>query len=175
MKSFPILLLALLGMMPLQGRAAETDKVERLIELTDMESMMSQMSTMMMRSAEEGFVQSAQRSGLSEAQIAHGREAMNLQVAALLESLDWQSMKPEFVALLADVYTDAELDAAIAFYASPEGRSILKKQPQVMQRSMEIGQRRAMEVMPLVEAEMRKILQSIRDQAAEAAPASAEE
>lgn len=37
-------------------------------------------------------------------------------------------------------YTEAEIDAMIAFYSTPEGRSVIQKMPGVMSQTMLIGQ-----------------------------------
>lgn len=37
--------------------------------------------------------------------------------------------------------TREELEAAVAFYSSPEGRSMVQKLPAIMQESMEVGER----------------------------------
>lgn len=42
--------------------------------------------------------------------------------------------------LYAKNYSEEELDALVAFYESPAGQSILKKQPQVMAQAMQLGQ-----------------------------------
>lgn len=50
--------------------------------------------------------------------------------------------------LYADVYSEAELKAMIAFFKSPEGQSMLAKQPQVMQRVMPLVQSMQRDLMP---------------------------
>lgn len=43
------------------------------------------------------------------------------------------------VELYRNSYTEAEVQAAVAFYSSPEGRSFVGKQPQVMYRSIDVA------------------------------------
>lgn len=52
----------------------------------------------------------------------------------------------------ADVYSEAELKAMTAFFKSPEGESMMAKQPQVMQR-----------VMPLVQAMQRDLMPKMQE------------
>ena len=44
------------------------------------------------------------------------------------------------IPLYSKVLDDKELDAALGFYNTPEGKSMLKKMPQLMQGGMQIGQ-----------------------------------
>ena len=46
----------------------------------------------------------------------------------------------ELVPIYVEEYTEAEIDAMLAFYQTPEGRSVVAKMPTVLQRSMEAGQ-----------------------------------
>lgn len=54
--------------------------------------------------------------------------------------------------LYAEVYSDAELNAMKAFFTSAEGRSMMAKQPQVMQRMMPLMQQMQQELMPQIQA-----------------------
>ena len=54
--------------------------------------------------------------------------------------------------LYAEVYSAAELRAMKAFLSADEGRSMLAKQPQVMQRMMPMMQQMQQELMPQVQA-----------------------
>ncbi len=57
-------------------------------------------------------------------------------------------MKPEYVRLYDEVYSDEELNGILAFYKSPAGQAFLNKMPLLMTKSMEIAQRRMAAVMP---------------------------
>lgn len=69
-------------------------------------------------------------------------------------------------ALYAEVYSEAELKAMKAFFASPEGQSMLAKQPQVMQRVMPLAQAMQAELMPKIQ---QLVQQAQAEEAAEAA------
>jgi hypothetical protein len=51
----------------------------------------------------------------------------------------------------AEVYSEAELRAMKAFFVSPEGQSMLAKQPQVMARVMPLVQQMQQELMPQIQ------------------------
>lgn len=64
------------------------------------------------------------------------------QQKAFLKALDWNELEPELIKLYQDIYTQAEVDAQIQFYSSPEGQSIVKKNPQFFQQSQAIMAKR---------------------------------
>lgn len=54
--------------------------------------------------------------------------------------------------LYADVYSEAELQAMKQFFGSPEGQSMLTKQPQVLAHMMPLMQQMQRDLMPKVQA-----------------------
>ena len=53
--------------------------------------------------------------------------------------------------LYADVYSEADLKAMKAFFSSPEGQSMINKQPQLMQRMMPLVEKMQQELMPQIQ------------------------
>jgi hypothetical protein len=53
--------------------------------------------------------------------------------------------------IYADVYSEAELKAMKAFFTSPEGQSMIAKQPQVMARMMPLAQEMQRDLMPKIQ------------------------
>lgn len=68
------------------------------------------------------------------------------------EELSWNKMKAEYVALYAETLNEQELRDLIAFYKTPTGQSFVKKQPELMQRAMEINQKLMIKIMPKIQA-----------------------
>ena len=56
------------------------------------------------------------------------------------------------------------MQSIIAFYKSPAGQTLIRKQPELMKRSMELSQKTMLQVMPKIQAMARDM--------AEPAPAS---
>lgn len=75
----------------------------------------------------------------------------------ITSELSWQKMKADYIALYADTFTDEELEAIIAFYKSPAGQALVKKQPELMKRSMELSQKTMLQVMPRIQAMAREM------------------
>jgi hypothetical protein len=71
----------------------------------------------------------------------------------------------------ADVYSEAELKAMKAFFLSPEGQSMMAKQPQVMQHVMPLIQSMQRDLMPKIQKLVEETKASV--EAAKAKPADA--
>jgi len=61
-------------------------------------------------------------------------------MAAIRRRMSWDKMKPQYVRIYGESFTEEEVSAMVAFYKTPAGRSMLEKLPVVMQKSMEIVQ-----------------------------------
>jgi uncharacterized protein len=61
-------------------------------------------------------------------------------------------------AIYASVYSEAELKAMVAFFKSPEGQSMMAKQPQIMAQIMPLVQEMQQSLMP----KMQKLIQEAR-------------
>lgn len=64
------------------------------------------------------------------------------------KAMNWTELKPEYVRLYTDIYTEAELREMVAFYRTPLGKRMLDTLPQLMARSNEISQRRMQQHLP---------------------------
>ena len=69
-------------------------------------------------------------------------------VAVLEEALSWEVMKPEYIRMHLDVFTEEDLDGIVAFYRSPVGQRFVEQTPQLMSRAYELSQRRLVAIAP---------------------------
>ena len=70
----------------------------------------------------------------------------------LAKEMSWNKMKADYITLYAEMFTEQELKDTVAFYKSPTGQAFIKKQPELMKRSMEISQKVIMQIMPKIQA-----------------------
>ncbi len=104
---------------------------------------------------------------LEQVKQAYGQTNVSANVAhetdqvmdMLQKELSWDNLKDAYITLYAETFTQEELEGIIAFYKSPAGQAYTKKQPQLMQRSMELSQKLIQQVMPRIQA-LTKDLQS---------------
>ncbi len=80
------------------------------------------------------------------------------------QEMNWGKMKPQYVKMYADTFTQEEIDGLNAFYSSPAGQAYLAKMPLLMQHSMQLMQVQMQTLMP----RMMQIMQDARTQGATA-------
>ena len=151
------LLLFALALAPmLADEASKRARIEEMLKLTNADALTNQVIQQVRNMA----LQNATRSGASDPQ------GVQTRVLDLLkQEMSWEKMKPDYVKLYDELFTEEELDGIVAFYRSPAGQAMTKKMPQLVQRSMQMSQQKMTEIMP-------KIKQIIEEnQAAKPAPA----
>ena len=74
------------------------------------------------------------------------------QVFALIaDKTSWQAMKPTYVKVYSDTYTDAEIDGILLFYRSPAGKAMVDKQPTLMTKMQSTMQSKMAEIVPEIQ------------------------
>ena len=84
---------------------------------------------------------------------------MNRVVAQVEERMSWDKLKPEYMKVYADVFSEEEITGIVAFYKTPIGHAMLDKMPLLMSKSMEISQRRMAGLMPEIQRQMQEVMQ----------------
>lgn len=149
------------------AHAADAAKAEQLIQATGVEQSVVGMQQQLMQAAAQRYMMAAQQRGLDETQAATGRPAMEALFQDIQNTLSWDAMKADVVRVHTEVFTDAELDAALGFYTSAEGRSFMEKQGRLMERTGEVAEQRVSQAMPRFEAAIEAAVEA----AANTAPA----
>jgi uncharacterized protein len=72
------------------------------------------------------------------------------------EEMSWANMRPLYVQIYQESFSQEEIDALIAFYQSPAGQAFVAKMPVVMQKSMNIMQSRIGPLMEKMQAAMQE-------------------
>ena len=84
----------------------------------------------------------------------------------LEEEMSWEKMKPLYVQIYTEIFTQQEIDDLIAFYQTPSGQSFIKKQPLVIQRTMALSQEKMGIMMERLPGMMQKIMMKNQQDAA---------
>lgn len=143
-----------------QAMASDAAKAEQLIEITGAEDSVAMMQQQLMQGAVQRFMMQAQQRELTEAQVNSARPAMEQIFQDIQTTLSWETMRPDIVRIHSEVFTTAEMDAALAFFNSAEGRAFMEKQSRLMERSGEVAERRVAEAMPRFEAAIEAAVQA---------------
>lgn len=147
--------------------AADADKVDRLLTLMKLEANVAQMEQMIVQSMEQSFRQGLAGESLTPEQERRAEAMLNVMKQSFARMFSWEVMGPEYRRIYQEVLTNEEIEGAIAYYESPAGASMLAKNPELMRRGMEMGQRRAQELVPQMQAEMAAAIAEIKSGDAE--------
>jgi uncharacterized protein len=119
---------------PASHRAA----AESLLNLMDMEKMMSQSVDQMLQ------IQIKQNPSLAQ---------YETQMRTFLNKyLSWAGMKDDMLNIYTTEFTEDELKQLTAFYQTPLGKKTVQKMPALMQKGAEISQKRLQEHLPELQA-----------------------
>jgi uncharacterized protein len=76
-------------------------------------------------------------------------------VQVMREEMTWDKLRPLYVQIYQESFTQEEIDGLIAFYESPAGVAFVEKMPVVMQKSMSLMQSRMAPMMEKMKAAMK--------------------
>ncbi|KAF0095304.1 MAG: hypothetical protein E1N59_799 [Puniceicoccaceae bacterium 5H] len=146
----------------------EMDLANQLLEVTNGRRMIDDLVERYSQILSQSLVQAAQESnGSPEAaqQIAD-------EISTWFEGvMSWDQIEPMIAEAYAKAYTSDELQGLIEFYHSDLGQKLLEKQPELMQRSMQIGQQYIQQFTPELQRRLldarQRIMQGNLDQAKE--------
>jgi len=113
----------------------------------------------------EGLIKISMQQAIRGKPVTPQRQAildhMAQQMSDLIaETLNWNSLKPMYMRIYHDSFTQSEIDGIIEFYNSPAGKALINKLPVVIQNVMT-------EMQGLVKPMQQKIAQIQRDAIAE--------
>jgi uncharacterized protein len=87
-------------------------------------------------------------------------EAFRAKMASTMqEELSWEKMKPVYLQLYGENFSQDEIDGLIAFYESPAGRAFIAKMPVVLQKSMDLSQQRIGSLMQRMQGAIKETLE----------------
>jgi len=137
-----LLALILVFATSVQAAPPTQQSVEKLLELSQagklMDSAFSQMDNLTKASMKQ--VMKGQPVSAADQAILDKQQTKIL--AIVKEELSWDKLKPDFIQVYQQTYTQEEVDGLIAFYQSPAGQAFVAKQPELMKNTMTVMQGR---------------------------------
>ncbi len=140
------------------GEASKTAKVEEFLRLTKMDETLRQTMDLAMHQVKAGVAQQITGVKLSPDQQTALEDFQDKVARVISDALAWEKLKPAYVKLFTEAYSEAELDDIVAFYRSPTGQSMVAKGPSLMAKSSELAQQKLAAVMPQLQTLMRDFM-----------------
>jgi hypothetical protein len=78
------------------------------------------------------------------------------------KEMSWATLRPMYVQIYRDTFTQKEVDGLIAFYKSPTGVAFVDKMPVVMQKSQALMQTRIGPLAESVRAAMQEAVAEVK-------------
>lgn len=133
--------------------------VETLLEVSEarklLESTQQQLEQMLQTLLQQKHLSAAQRPVV---------EKFSHQLLDLIQAeISWEKLHEPMIDIYMKHYSQQEIDEILAFYRSETGQSLLKKQPQVVQETMQLSQQAAQNLLPKIKQltdDMRRELQA---------------
>jgi len=145
---------------------AQLELAHKVIKATQFDRIFDQLGAQMQQMAAQsmGFAGGPQSTAEKEAATKVLGEVTKLSIDAA------KSMLEKVDGVYAEVYSEAELKAMLAFFESPEGKSMILKQPQIMQHMMPLVKSMQAELMPKIQGIVEKAKTEAAAAVAPAAP-----
>jgi uncharacterized protein len=148
---------ALLLTSTLHAAPANDAAIEKLMEITKAEATMESMYAnleQIMRSA----LQQESKDTPQTAQQQRMQEAFPAKFAALVrQEMTWSKIKPSYVQLYRETFSQEEIDGLISFYQSPAGLAYIDKMPTLIQKSLALSETQMQTFMPKLHELMKQL------------------
>ena len=139
-------------------------QIDRLLQVMDAQKVIDQMVPAMMQATRTQMEQLLDRNQARQADRDRMQRILAAQEASVRDMLSWDKLKPLYVRVYSDTMTADEVLAMTRFYESPEGRSVMQKMPQILQRTMQ-------EMQPLAESAVQEMMDEIEAEIGDEKPA----
>lgn len=131
------------------------ESIENLLKATKTDQVPASVANSIEQGVRQGMAQLLAGKQLTEEQ-RRKAEAEPLRIMAKVrEELSWAKVKPTYVQIYQEAFTQDDINAMLAFYRSPAGKAFIEKMPGVLQKSAAAMQSR---VGPML-GEMRTAMQ----------------
>jgi hypothetical protein len=153
MKPTVVLALALLVAGHFAGAQELTKeaKIERLLTVMNADAMIDQMFEQI-----KAMTASQVPPDASPEQVAKAREIQNKVLDLVKARISWEKMRPQYVKLYSETFSDEEISGMLGFYQSRSGRAMLAKMPTLTTKIMEVAQAQMKDVMPEIQRIIRE-------------------
>ncbi len=121
---------------PCYAAVPTPESIDTLLQVTNMQAMLDSMYTNMEQTMRQVTQQMSAGQALSDEQKRVIESAPREFVEVMHQDLSWDKLKPIYVNIYRESFTQEEIDGLVAFYRSPAGDALVKKMPVVMQKSM---------------------------------------
>ncbi len=134
--------------------ASKRAKIEEFLTASHVEQLIEQQQQQVRALMHQTLLKAAP-SMENDPKLAKVEQAITDEATA---GMSYQTLKPDFIRIYADTYTEEELDGLVKFYESPAGQAFVNKMPIVMTKTMELVQQRMQTMIPKMQERMKELV-----------------
>ena len=82
-------------------------------------------------------------------------------------AMSWDNLKGDLIKIYMDVFTEEEIAELVSFYNTPLGQKLLDKMPDLMNKTMQLTQKRVLGIMPQVQSMVESAAANMEEEAKE--------
>ena len=141
-----IITIIAIGLVGVSSTFADNSKklAEEFLTILDTQNVTNQMIMQIKGMQKQQFSQMK----LTEPQQQEADKFIEDSSKFMLTEMNWDSMKDAYITVYTEAFTEKELGELLEFYRSPIGKKFVEQQPAIVQKSMEIGQKKMLEILP---------------------------
>jgi uncharacterized protein len=158
MRKFLVLVSAVFFSTALHAAVPSEASINELLTVTKIEKMVDNMLPMMDQTMRQSMAAMTKGRPLNPEQQRSLDALMPKMMQIVRDELSWQRMRPLYVQVYQESFTQEEIDGLIAFYKSPAGVAFVNKMPVVMQKSMALMQTRMGPMMEKMNVAMKQAM-----------------
>jgi uncharacterized protein len=141
--------------------ASKQAKIEELFDVMHIDQMLPQMIQQVMAQMQQMMVNQAKKMNLPPPEADPKSEEMHKRMVAMVtDRMNWQKLKPLYVKIYSDTFTEDEIGGISDFYKTPAGQAFLKKGTLLTLNTMQALQG----IFSDIEAEIPKMLNDVNKQ-----------
>jgi hypothetical protein len=133
--------------------ASKRAKIEDLMAATHIEQTLQQQQAQMKALLHDMILKNAPASE-NNPKLAKIEEAVFNEVQSATK---WEVLKPDFIKVYEETFTEEEVGGLANFYRSPLGQVVIAKMPEIMTKSMAVTQERLQGLLPRLQQRVQEL------------------
>lgn len=142
-------------------------QLDELFRVTNVESLVMDTRNQLEGNIKAGVQQAKSQAQIPPALVPEVNKLIDTTVPKFVqraqEQLSWANMKPKYVQLYRESFTQQEVADMISFYNTPSGQSVINKMPALMQKIMGMTQQMIIPLMIQMNADLRNAMVALEE------------
>tara|TARA_B100002049_G_C16046948_1_gene361639 strand:- start:400 stop:897 length:498 start_codon:yes stop_codon:yes gene_type:complete len=162
MKALLLVLALGLSLNTFASEESKNEKIESLMSLMDMDSLIDNMYTQV----EPMMKNMSDQMNIKPSEQPIFDKYYKEMTLILKEEVSWTKMKPHVLAIYDKNFTEQQIDDIVEFYETPTGQAMLNKMPEITQQSVQISQQLLQRALPRIQATSAELAAELKAQRA---------